>query len=234
MHRHCCFAKEASGPKIILDAQESNHLLRVHRAQIGHAVTVLDGKGTVWHTRLSSTDRHVAVLEVLHAETQAPMGPKITLAIGLPKHKILGEILRHATELGLNTLIPLATEHSEVHPHAERLEHQHERLEHIAIEACKQSGNPFLPKILNPCSLDAFLVSTAHNPSLKLYASLGPEATPNTPKGPELLWLIGPEGGFSTTEDLRIRQAGFTPVRLAPYVLRVETAALCAVCRGKG
>jgi 16S rRNA (uracil1498-N3)-methyltransferase len=39
----------------------------------------------------------------------------------------------------------------------------------------------------------------------------------------------GPEAGFSTEEEAMLAQAGFTPVRLGPRVLRTETAALAAL-----
>ena len=38
--------------------------------------------------------------------------------------------------------------------------------------------------------------------------------------------LIGPEGGFSSTEQERALAAGFRPVALGPRVLRTETAAI--------
>jgi 16S rRNA (uracil1498-N3)-methyltransferase len=40
---------------------------------------------------------------------------------------------------------------------------------------------------------------------------------------------IGPEGGFSAEERRALAQAGFTPVRLAAYVLRTELAAAAAL-----
>jgi len=41
--------------------------------------------------------------------------------------------------------------------------------------------------------------------------------------------VVGPEGGFAADEVDDARAHGFTPVTLAPRILRAETAALVAV-----
>jgi 16S rRNA (uracil1498-N3)-methyltransferase len=41
--------------------------------------------------------------------------------------------------------------------------------------------------------------------------------------------LIGPEGGLDDDEVKLAEQAGFTPVRLGPRVLRTETASVVAL-----
>jgi len=47
--------------------------------------------------------------------------------------------------------------------------------------------------------------------------------------GVPVLFLSGPEGGLSPSEDAAARAAGFVPVTLGPRVLRSETAALAAL-----
>jgi 16S rRNA (uracil1498-N3)-methyltransferase len=44
--------------------------------------------------------------------------------------------------------------------------------------------------------------------------------------GGEAIALVGPEGGFTDRERAAAIAAGFTPVSLGPYILRVETAAV--------
>lgn len=49
------------------------------------------------------------------------------------------------------------------------------------------------------------------------------------PAGPWAI-LIGPEGGFSPTERVRLRDADFvTPISLGPRILRADTAAVAAL-----
>jgi 16S rRNA (uracil1498-N3)-methyltransferase len=41
--------------------------------------------------------------------------------------------------------------------------------------------------------------------------------------------VVGPEGGFTRQESELLRERGFIPVKLYPYILRSETAALLGV-----
>jgi 16S rRNA (uracil1498-N3)-methyltransferase len=41
--------------------------------------------------------------------------------------------------------------------------------------------------------------------------------------------MAGPEGGYSPQEEQLALNAGWTPLRLGPRILRTETAALAAV-----
>ena len=43
--------------------------------------------------------------------------------------------------------------------------------------------------------------------------------------GAELLLVVGPEGGFTNSERCTMREAGWQHLRLAPHILRSETAA---------
>jgi 16S rRNA (uracil1498-N3)-methyltransferase len=96
-----------------------------------------------------------------------------------------------------------------------------------AREACKQSGNPWLPIIdeVTPLAvlgrLNAGVKWCLGDPSGAPLAAF----TPNEPVG----WLIGPEGGFTAAEEEWMRQAlGATGVWFGPHILRFETAAVAA------
>ena len=52
--------------------------------------------------------------------------------------------------------------------------------------------------------------------------------SPSTQEAP-LMLCIGPEGGFSEIERAVFAEHGTVEVRLAPHVLRIETAALAAM-----
>jgi 16S rRNA (uracil1498-N3)-methyltransferase len=115
-----------------------------------------------------------------------------------------------------------------------------------AVEACKQSGNPFLPHIAAPAPLKTWLAGEFPK-TLAFIGSLEPDAPPlaltarttgnagvadanandaAAVAAPErLLVLIGPEGDFSPAEYALIRARGFRAVRFGPNVLRVPTAA---------
>jgi 16S rRNA (uracil1498-N3)-methyltransferase len=101
------------------------------------------------------------------------------------------------------------------------------------VEGCKQAHNPFLPAIGPTRSLAAALAAVSDHaerwygavttPGEALPASS--DLVPNLADG-DIAWLVGPEGGFTPEEDEAIRAAGFRPLSLGPWVLRVETAAV--------
>ena len=43
-------------------------------------------------------------------------------------------------------------------------------------------------------------------------------------------WFVGPEGGFTETEEKQMLEAGVQPLHFGNWVLRVETAAVCGLC----
>ena len=112
-----------------------------------------------------------------------------------------------------------------------------DRWQTVAIEAAKQSGNPFIPTIHAECPLDRFLEGDAKKYDLRLigslqmnteplYSRLTETKLPNTPSG---LFLVGPEGDFSDYEYSIIRDADFVSITLGPHVLKCETAAIKAL-----
>ncbi|MCX7915455.1 MAG: RsmE family RNA methyltransferase, partial [Verrucomicrobiae bacterium] len=111
-----------------------------------------------------------------------------------------------------------------------------ERWRAIALEACKQSGNNWLPVIHPPQPVSSFLQNLP-TVELRLIASLQPDAralktilaeeTSGSRSLPaSVLVLVGPEGDFTPAELALAKAAGCRPLSLGPLVLRSETAAL--------
>ncbi len=225
----------AVGGELALDATESAHLVRVRRARMGEPVEVLDGQGGVAAGVLTLADPNAARLRMDNI-TRHPAPTNRVLAVGLPKGDGLGEIIRQATELGATQLQPLLTARTEVRLDYARVERKLERWRATALEACKQSGNPWLPLVSQPVELDTWLqklpVEMQHH--RRLVAALTPDVVDfsslhNSPSTLSTLICVGPEGDFSPGEYAALKNAGFTAVRLPGHVLRVETACVAAL-----
>ena len=227
-----------------LSPEESHHLVTVNRARAGDPVVAFDGTGTEWTCTLADADRRAATLRVestrRHARTDAP----ITLAQSLPKGGIMDDIVRHATELGAAAIEPLLTTRTQVHLDANRSDRKTDKWRVTALEAAKQCGTPFLPRIGPVRPLAEFLGETTAAPAdstLRLVASLHPGARTlktvlthwranhagDLPAA--AIWLVGPEGDFTPEEITALTHAGYEPVTLGPLVLRCDTAATCAL-----
>ncbi len=236
-----CATTDLSPVTLKLSPEESHHLVVVNRARQGDVVVAFDGRGTEWTCKLSTDSKREAVLTVRSTRQAKSLPFAITLAQALPKGGVMDDIVRHATELGAARIVPLATERTQVHLDEARSDKKTAKWRVAALEAAKQCGNPFLPEIAALQSLAEFLSGiSAQNEQLKLVASLHAGAQPlravtaafrnqhgKTPMN--IVWLVGPEGDFSTEEMKAIVATGFVPVTLGPLVLRCDTAATAAL-----
>lgn len=99
-----------------------------------------------------------------------------------------------------------------------------ERWEQIAASAMKQSQQLWLPKV-------SFAKSTTDLTPVGVGLVLDPRAEiaiSEVEPSDEFSIVIGPEGGFSPTELDRLKDKGFTAVRLGNSVLRTSTAGVVA------
>ena len=206
----------------------------VLRLRSGDSAAIFDGKGTEARVRLTQVSADEVSYETLSTARTPPPSCRIRFGQALIKPVGMDLLIQKLTELGVSEIWPIASERSISKPSGEkRISH---RWESIALSACKQSGQNWLPKIHEVGPLDNFL--SAPNPAPpagRIIGSLQPEAKPlpallaatrQAGKPPALDLLIGPEGDFTPAEIGRARSAGFQPASLGPLVLRSETASL--------
>ena len=220
IYRALCEALPRPGDVVALDETERHHLMRVRRLAVGATVEVLDGIGGVGRATFDGTDL------VLDAISQKPPLPAVEVAVAIPRGDRFDFLVEKCTELGVSAIHPLSTERGVSRPQGKGK--RVERWRRIAVSALKQSGQPHLPRISPPVSVEECLQETAienlliadpGSDSVALSVVLGRLSAP-------VLLFIGPEGGFTIAEGDRIRAASATAVHLGPAVLRVETAAI--------
>lgn len=233
----------AGAGELVLSPAEVHHLVNVNRAKVGDPVIAFDGNGLEWAcTLLRLEARKAAVLRVVAVTRRAPPPCRLILGQGLPKGGTMDEIVRQATELGVHAIVPLSSVRSEVRLDLERAEKKVEKWCGTAVEAAKQCGNPFLPRILPPQSVDHYLTLPEGGAAeLRLVASLLPTARPlrevfaafrggHEGRAPlSVAWLIGPEGDLTPEETAAAMRVGWWPVSLGSLVLRCDTAAVYAL-----
>jgi 16S rRNA (uracil1498-N3)-methyltransferase len=203
-------------------------------------VVAFDGRGNEWVCECTGADKREAVLKVRFHQKIKPLAYQVTLAQALPKGRFMDSIIRKATEIGVAAIAPLQSERTIVRVDSESEENKFEKWEAAAIEAAKQSGNPWLPEIAAVRTVEQFVSEGSRGNDLNLIASLQPGARSlrdvlqqyrEDKGGPprSAAWMVGPEGDFTTAEMALARNHGFEPVSLGPLVLRCETAAVYAL-----
>jgi 16S rRNA (uracil1498-N3)-methyltransferase len=229
----------AEAVEIRLGAEESHHLVTVNRCGRGDPVTAFDGRGHEWLTECIDPSKSAVGLRVKESRPAKLRSHEITLAQALPKGSVMDDIVRQATEIGAARIVPLQSERTQVHLDGDRAEKKIEKWRTAAVEAAKQCGNSWLPEITAIQSFAAFIPS-AKDHDLKLIASLHGGATTlkkalaghssrHKAAPCKVLWLVGPEGDFSSAEMTAAITAGFQPITLGSLVLRSDTAAVYAL-----
>jgi 16S rRNA (uracil1498-N3)-methyltransferase len=154
----------------------------------------------------------------------------------LPKGKIIESIIQKSVELGAHRIVPVLSERVVAHLDDESSEHKRDKWQNVAIEAIKQCGAAWLPKIETPMTIEQFL-ARKEKFDLTLVGSLQKERRhpreifrefeSKQKRLPQSVGVwIGPEGDFTLDELQAIQNSGAQPILLGRLVLRVETAAV--------
>ncbi|MES1195463.1 MAG: 16S rRNA (uracil(1498)-N(3))-methyltransferase [Steroidobacter sp.] len=166
--------------------------------------------------------------EAIRGDTESPL--QITLVQGISRAERMDWTLQKATELGVHAIAPVITSRSVVRLDDRQANKKLEHWQAIVVSACEQSGRRIIPTVQPPVRLhDYFSRSNPDNMRLVLHpeATIALSSQPRPLKDVEL--LIGPEGGMDEDELQRAVDAGFTPVKLGPRILRTETASVVAL-----
>ena len=211
------------GETMDLGGTEAHHLGRVLRVRVGERVVLFDGLGKAVSTEVAGVSKRVVQLRVLAEEPQPPPPPvRLRLAVGFPDRKRAQRMVEALSELGVQELVPLVCERGASSP-------PRETLERWALESAKQSGRNALLHLGDPLPLSALELAADEEGWVA-----DPEAEGwfadrlRLPPPSALLVAVGPPGGFTPEERDGLLARGFQAWRLAPGVLRVETAAVSA------
>ena len=207
------------------------HLTKVLRMRAGALVIVFDGVGNEHYAEILELDSKrvtIRIEEAIRGDTESPL--LITLVQGISRAERMDWTLQKATELGVHAIAPVITSRSVVRLDDRQANKKLEHWQAIVVSACEQSGRRMIPAVQPPVRLhDYFSRSNSDNMRLVLHpeATIALSSQPRPLKDVEL--LIGPEGGLDEDELQRAVDAGFTPVKLGPRILRTETASVVAL-----
>lgn len=225
----------------VITGSDVHHIKDVLRMKVGDQLELLDGTGEIYKSKIVEMKKDKIICEILeHRAQNSELRTQVAIAQGLPKAKKMDFIIQKCAELGANKIIPMLTERSVAK--SEKLD----RWRKIAKEAAEQSGRAIIPEILplikfeevlkmkNQFDLALISWELEKGKSLKSVLRNFPiTQSPNSqipiPPSPNLLILIGPEGGFSSQEIKLAKKAGFISVSLGKRILRSETAGLAVL-----
>lgn len=206
-----------------LTGQEAVHAVRVLRLSPGDPVYATNGEGVIYQGVVSYAGSDRLRAEVVERRVQPVPSPDVILAIGeIKKRDRMEFAVEKAVELGVRHLVIWQGDHSL--PRKLRVD----RLKATALSAMKQSLRAWLPRIETGESLHSLFEMY---PDVKAVVADETETWTGPPQisDPEedrLMFIVGPEGGFSPEERKLLANRNVETLSLGSGRLRSETAAM--------
>jgi 16S rRNA (uracil1498-N3)-methyltransferase len=206
---------------LTIEGVEYHHMAHVMRTQIGEVVEIVNGKGALAKVEVLALSKKNGTLQVLSSTQTQLHEPTKILAIPFMRPSKLEWVIEKCTELGADAFWLYPAQFSDKESISKN---QLERFHHLAISAMKQCGRLDLPpiKILDRFA-DLFLT-----PATFLFGDTGTTNTEKKSITKPLVFITGPEAGFSEKELKLLTEKG-TGICLHRNILRAETAPLAAL-----
>ena len=222
------------GDRIVITGEDVNHIKNVLRMKIGEEIAVSNGvDGREYRCEVAQllSDEVVCKLRFIK-ENDVELPAQVYLFQGLPKADKMELIIQKAVELGVYSVIPVATRRSIVKLDDKKAVAKQNRWQGIAEAAAKQSKRKIIPKIEKVMSF-AEALEMAKELEVRLIPyelaedmSHTKEIIERIREGQKIAIFIGPEGGFDETEIAMAAEVGVEPITLGKRILRTETAGM--------
>ena len=238
MHRFYIAPETWNSVAPMLSGSEAHHAREVLRMKAGETLVLFNGQGREITAEIVDLSGAEIRLRKLHEAETPPLQCRIVLGQAIPKGKNMELIVQKAVEIGAAEIAPIISDRTIVQVDSESATQKQSKWRQIAIEAAKQSGQNWLPRVHTPRKLaELFSMAPEESFDLRLIGSLQPDAghlkkiladysREHELRPRSVLILIGPEGDFTPAEFSLARRHGCQPITLGPIILRVETAAI--------
>ena len=205
--------------------------LNVLRVKNTEEIVLFNGNGKSYPALPEVLEKRRASVRILREEVTDNESPlNITLVQAVSAAERMDFTLQKSVELGVAEIRPVISERCVVRLSGERAEKRVARWQEIVVSACEQSGRNIVPKVL-PLTTYAQALQQLPQETTKLLMSLNraQKLSDIRPQSGKVVFMVGPEGGWTEKEEQQAFDAGFQSVTLGKRVLRTETASLAAI-----
>ncbi len=215
--------------ELFIEDEQRHHLVNVLRANKHSKLILFNGNGFDYACEIQEfTKKQVHVKIISQTKIVNESKIKTMLLLGISKNIHMDYAIQKAVEAGVSEIQPIATQHTvaKVSSNDKKLHHWNR----IVVNACEQCGRAQIPVLHS--YIDISSLEKLHEKECGLlFDAESDTSIKNAEFQNEQLikLLVGPEGGFSSSEVNDCEALGYQKVHLGSHVLRTETAALLAV-----
>src|SRR6266576_4145655 len=179
MHRFYISPENWNQGTIALTGAESHHARDVLRIRPGEKLVLFNGRGREMTAEVVDLSGNKIGLRKLHEAETPPLRCRIVLGQAIPKGKNMELIVQKAVEIGAVEIAPIISDRTVVQVDSESAAQKQAKWQQIAVEAAKQCGQNWLPRVYAPRKLAEFFdaveagVSPAEPPVSQPTSALG-------------------------------------------------------------
>ncbi|MBQ9699292.1 MAG: 16S rRNA (uracil(1498)-N(3))-methyltransferase [Lachnospiraceae bacterium] len=233
MHHFFVSPEQIDSEYVYITGSDVNHIKNVLRMKVEEELLISNGKDKDYVCQIESIDDDeikARIVDVPYEGTELPC--KIYLFQGLPKADKMEMIIQKAVELGVYSVIPVATKRCVVKLDDKKQEAKIKRWQAISESAAKQSRRGIIPEVGKVMSFkEAIKMASAMDLAVIPYENFKDmvetgKAMSGVTGAKDIAIFIGPEGGFEESEVDFAMENGVKPISLGKRILRTETAGL--------
>ncbi len=213
------------GDKIRIESEDRNHLINVLRSKIGDAVYVSDNADNRYETEILDIGKTEAILLIKDKIRIFKKTPRVSLFQCVLKKNSMELVIQKSTEIGVDRIIPVIS--ARVITDKKDISGKTSRWQKISDGASKQSKRDYKCEVTPPEEIHDIKVS-----DFDLFyipyeeSSCGIENLTDVKNASSIGYVIGPEGGFETSELDFLRQRGAREINFGKNIYRSETASI--------
>jgi 16S rRNA (uracil1498-N3)-methyltransferase len=207
---------------VYLQSFNAHHITKVLRLSEGDTLHVFNEQYGEWEAKITCLKKCEVICQTLIAKTKKEVGPAVACALINPNRFFI--FLEKVTELGATEIIPIITQYTQ------HKIFNNEKAEKIIIQASEQSKRFSVPTLKKTVKLEEFLQDFDCNGKILVGNEKCSGKRLNDILEEKCVFLIGPEGGFSSHECALFEKYDFVKTfNFGLNILRSETAAIAFV-----
>src|SRR5881396_946243 len=151
---------------LTLAGPEAHHARDVLRMRAGDKLVLFNGQGREITAEIVDLGGDEIRLRKLHEAETPPLHCRIVLGQAIPKGKNMELIMQKAVEIGAAEIAPIISDRTVVQVDSESAAQKQAKWQQVAVEAAKQCGQNWLPRMHTPRKLAEFFDAVEAEPAL--------------------------------------------------------------------